>query len=87
MYTVGRSCHGLASALISISGMAIVAEYYQDDEQNRTKFLGRVMGAAALGVLLGYPFGGISFAIFGKSMPFLCIAALAACSVGKKVYP
>ncbi|OXA61420.1 Synaptic vesicular amine transporter [Folsomia candida] len=81
LYTVGRSCHGLASALISISGMAIVAEYYQDDEQNRTKFLGRVMGAAALGVLLGYPFGGISFAIFGKSMPFLCIAALAACSV------
>jgi DHA1 family solute carrier family 18 vesicular amine transporter 1/2 len=81
LYTIGRSCHGLASSLISISGMALVASSFQDDEENRTKFLGRVMGAAALGVLIGYPFGGIAFAIFGKTMPFLCIAVLAAFNV------
>lgn len=61
--------------------MALVAEAHPQDEE-RTRFLGRVMGAAALGVLIGYPFGGITFSLFGKLMPFIGIATIAAINVG-----
>lgn len=82
LFVVGRSFHGLASSLINVSGMALVAEAHPVDEE-RTRFLGRVMGAAALGVLIGYPFGGIAFALFGKLVPFLGIAIMAGVNVGK----
>ncbi|CAL8087193.1 unnamed protein product [Orchesella dallaii] len=81
LFVVGRSFHGLASSLISVSGMALVAEAHPVDEE-RTRFLGRVMGSSALGVLIGYPFGGITFALFGKLVPFLSIALIAAANVG-----
>lgn len=38
--------------------------------------LGIVLGSMALGVLLGYPFGGILYAFVGKSAPFFIIAIL-----------
>lgn len=38
--------------------------------------LGVVLGSMALGVLLGYPFGGILYAFIGKSAPFFIIAFL-----------
>lgn len=82
LFVVGRSFHGLGSALISVSGMALVAEAHPVDEE-RTRFLGRVMGAAALGVLIGYPFGGITFSLFGKIVPFIGIAIIAAVNVGR----
>lgn len=53
MFIIGRSCHGLASSLISVAGMALIAELYQNDEE-RTKFLGRIMSGAALGLLLHF---------------------------------
>lgn len=71
-----RSFHGLGSALVAISGMALVAELYPVDAE-RTLYMGRVMGAAALGVLIGYPFGGVVYAIAGKLFPFLVIGMLA----------
>ena len=61
--------------------MALVAELYQYDK-DRTRFLGRVMGAAALGVLIGYPFGGFFYAFVGKTIPFVMIAILALFSTG-----
>jgi len=82
LFLLGRSFHGLASALIMISGMALVASENTNDS-DRTKVLGKVMGAAALGVLIGYPFGGFTFALFGKSFPFLTIAVLAFFNCGR----
>jgi len=58
-----------------------VAELYPVDEE-RTRFLGRVMGAAALGVLIGYPFGGFFYAFMGKTVPFLLVALLAFFNMG-----
>ena len=35
--------------------------------------MGIVLGSVALGVLIGYPFGGISYAFIGQSSPFWII--------------
>ena len=37
------------------------------DELERSVALGRVMGGGAVGVLLGYPIGGILFQVLGVS--------------------
>lgn len=42
----------------------------------RSQVIGIVLGSMALGVLLGYPFGGILYAFNGKSAPFFIIAFL-----------
>lgn len=42
----------------------------------RSQVIGMILGSMALGVLLGYPFGGILYAFSGKSAPFYIIAAL-----------
>lgn len=39
----------------------------------------------ALGVLLGYPFGGILYAFLGKSAPFVIIACLTLATLGLQV--
>lgn len=46
--------------------------------------IGIVLGSMALGVLLGYPFGGILYAFFGKSAPFYIISILTFLTLGKK---
>lgn len=46
------------------------------DEKTRSQVLGIVLGSMALGVLLGYPFGGFMYAFFGKSTPFSLLAIL-----------
>lgn len=42
----------------------------------RSQIIGIILGSMALGVLLGYPFGGIMYAFSGKSAPFYIIAVL-----------
>jgi len=59
-----------------------VAEQHAVDA-DRTVCMGRVMGAAALGVLIGYPIGGFLYAFLGKLVPFLLIATLAFMNCGK----
>lgn len=46
------------------------------EEKVRSQVIGMVLGSMALGVLLGYPFGGILYAFSGKSAPFYIIAVL-----------
>lgn len=46
------------------------------EEKIRSQVLGIVLGSMALGVLLGYPFGGILYAFIGKSAPFFIISFL-----------
>lgn len=46
------------------------------EEKTRSQVIGIILGSMALGVLLGYPFGGILYAFIGKSAPFFIIAIL-----------
>lgn len=63
--------------------MCLVAEHYTDERQ-RSKVMGITLGSVALGVLLGYPYGGFSYDYFGKMAPFLGISTLAIINIGKK---
>lgn len=40
-------------------------------------------GGIAVGVLIGYPFGGAAYQLLGKSAPFILIAALISLNIGK----
>ncbi len=54
--------------------MGKVAQLYQEDDLQRSKVMGRVLSGMAMGVLIGYPFGGIMYQVFGKSAPFVIIS-------------
>lgn len=53
------------------------------EEKTRSRVIGIVLGSMALGVLLGYPFGGILYAFKGKSAPFFVISILSFLILGK----
>ncbi|XP_037091288.1 synaptic vesicular amine transporter-like [Pollicipes pollicipes] len=72
---VARAVHGVGSSCIAIAGLSTVADLYPN-ERERSRVMGRVMGAMAVGVLIGYPFGGLSYDLMGKSPPFWLLAAL-----------
>lgn len=63
--------------------MCLVAEHYQDESQ-RSRIMGIVLGAVALGVLLGYPYGGFAYDFLGKMAPFLGISLFAILNIGKE---
>ncbi|GLV32855.1 portabella [Carabus blaptoides fortunei] len=71
---VARSLHGIASACVAVSGMSLVAELYQSS--TRSRFMGLILGSVALGVLFGYPMGGVLYDFVGKTAPFIVIAVL-----------
>jgi DHA1 family solute carrier family 18 vesicular amine transporter 1/2 len=54
--------------------MGLVAERYEGDEKLRSKVIGHIMGAIALGVLVGYPLGSILNNAFGQPAPFLVLS-------------
>ncbi|XP_052890208.1 chromaffin granule amine transporter [Anopheles moucheti] len=74
---VARAIHGLGSACIGVCGMSLVAQLYTEPER-RSKVMGTVLGAMAVGVLVGYPFGGIAYAMAGKAAPFHVLTVLCA---------
>ena len=45
--------------------------------------MGIILGSIALGVLLGYPFGGILYDLFGKSAPFIILSTIIFVNLGK----
>ncbi|XP_062613862.1 synaptic vesicular amine transporter-like [Saccostrea cucullata] len=73
-FLAGRLAHGIASSFSSIAGMSILADLYESDYE-RSKVMGVAMGGVALGVVVGYPFGGFLYSFCGQSSPFiiLCI--------------
>ncbi|XP_035901999.1 synaptic vesicular amine transporter [Anopheles stephensi] len=74
---VARAIHGVGSACIGVCGMSLVAQLYTEPER-RSKVMGTVLGAMAVGVLVGYPFGGIAYEIAGKAAPFHVLAVMCA---------
>lgn len=61
--------------------MSLVAQLYPEDEK-RSKIMGVILGSIALGVLLGYPFGGILYDFIGKSAPFYILSVLILADLG-----
>ncbi|XP_017039775.1 synaptic vesicular amine transporter [Drosophila ficusphila] len=78
---VARAIQGVGSACINICGMSLVAQHYPE-EARRSKVMGIILGSIALGVLLGYPFGGILYDLMGKSSPFIILSTLMFLSLG-----
>ncbi|KAH8278893.1 hypothetical protein KR018_010812 [Drosophila ironensis] len=78
---LARAIQGVGSACINICGMSLVAQHYPE-EARRSKVMGIILGSIALGVLLGYPFGGILYDLMGKSAPFIILSTLMFLSLG-----
>eukprot|EP00102_Acyrthosiphon_pisum_P025857 XP_016663067.1 PREDICTED: synaptic vesicular amine transporter [Acyrthosiphon pisum] len=83
---VARSLQGTASALISVSGMCLIADQNHMSDLRRSKVMGLVMGSIALGVLVGYPFGGILYYFVDKSTPFNVIICAITFNLGLQLY-
>lgn len=81
---LARSIQGVCSACIGVSGMCLAAETFQD-ENARSKIMGILLGGGALGVLVGYPFGGFLYEFVGKSAPFLVISFMAFMTLSKYI--
>jgi len=60
----------------NFEGMCAVAEQFQE-ERERSKMMGLVLGSMALGVLLGYPIGAFLYQLAQKTLPFMLVAVLA----------
>uniref|UniRef100_A0A1I8MHT6 Major facilitator superfamily (MFS) profile domain-containing protein n=1 Tax=Musca domestica TaxID=7370 RepID=A0A1I8MHT6_MUSDO len=78
---IARSVQGIGSACIGVCGMSLVAQHYPEEER-RSKIMGIILGSIALGVLLGYPFGGILYDLFGKSAPFIILSTIIFVNLG-----
>ena len=65
-----RSLQGIASSSIAVAGMGMVANLFEEDKE-RSKAMGLVLGGIASGVLIGYPLGGILFDFVGETSPFI----------------
>ena len=67
----------MGSSCISVAGMGMIARLYSDEEE-RSKVMGKVLGGIAVGVLIGYPFGGVLYDFVGKTPPFVIISVATA---------
>lgn len=79
---MARSLQGIASSCIAVAGMGMIARLY-DDDQERSRIMGIVMGGIATGVLIGYPMGGILFDFVGEAFPFILLVFVTAITCGK----
>lgn len=69
--------------------MCLIADQKHMSDLKRSKIMGLVMGSIALGVLVGYPFGGILYYFVKKSTPFnvlICAIAFNLCKSCKHLY-
>ena len=69
---IARSLQGIASSSIAVAGMGMIANLFEDDHQ-RSKIMGWVLGGIAAGVLIGYPLGGVLFDFVGETAPFIML--------------
>ena len=55
--------------------MGMIATLYDDDEE-RSRIMGLVLGGIATGVLIGYPLGGFLFDFVDESAPFILLVII-----------
>ncbi|CAJ0583366.1 unnamed protein product, partial [Mesorhabditis spiculigera] len=82
---LARSLQGAGSACTATAGMAMLAEVYTN-EKERSRAMGIALGAVALGGLLGPPYGGTMYQLFGKEIPFILLAVLGAVGAGLQLW-
>jgi DHA1 family solute carrier family 18 vesicular amine transporter 1/2 len=63
--------------------MCLIANQKHMSDLKRSKVMGLVMGSIALGVLIGYPFGGVLYDFVDKSLPFNVIICAISFNLGK----
>ncbi|CAF4956399.1 unnamed protein product [Pieris macdunnoughi] len=68
----GRVLQGSGGALGGVAGMALVSRAVSPSRQQQA--LGASLGAVALGVLVGYPLGGATAALWSSAAPFHLVA-------------
>nr|WOP32310.1 vesicular acetylcholine transporter [Spadella cephaloptera] len=68
-----RACQGVGSAFADTSGLAMIADRYNEEGQ-RTKALGIALACISFGCLVAPPFGGILYQFGGKEVPFIILA-------------
>ncbi|XP_028026317.1 vesicular acetylcholine transporter-like [Bombyx mandarina] len=64
----GRAVHGGGAGLAAVAGLTLGAAL-------RPARIPALLGAVALGVLVGYPFGGATNALWSREAPFLILTA------------
>ncbi|XP_039750644.1 chromaffin granule amine transporter-like isoform X2 [Pararge aegeria] len=69
---IGRASQGAGAALGGVAGLALVARALPPHRRHRA--LAALLGAVALGVLVGYPFGGAAYKLWSPAAPFQLIA-------------
>ncbi|XP_072142131.1 synaptic vesicular amine transporter-like [Dermacentor andersoni] len=76
-----RALHGIGSSCLKISGLASLAAAFRGTERNRK--LAWALAAGALGVVVGYPLGGVLSDWCGTAaVPLALLAALCALATG-----
>ncbi|CAF3424285.1 unnamed protein product [Rotaria socialis] len=71
-----RAIQGIGSSFSTISGASMLSKRFPDD-MKRGKMIAHATSGVALGVAVGPVFGGILYHHFGKTVPFLILAAVA----------
>ncbi|XP_071953477.1 probable vesicular acetylcholine transporter-B [Antedon mediterranea] len=71
-----RSLQGIGSAFAYSSGLAMIADRYQREEE-RSKAMGIALAFMSFGYLVAPPFGGIFYEFTGKKVPFIILAFVA----------
>ncbi|CAH8521057.1 unnamed protein product [Heterobilharzia americana] len=72
---IARALQGVGSSFSTVSGFGMLATCYID-EQERDHAFSIALTGLALGVLIGPPFGGVTYQFIGKPAPFLILAGL-----------
>ncbi|CAG9568485.1 unnamed protein product [Danaus chrysippus] len=67
---LGRATQGAGASLAGVGGLTLVARCLSDAHGA----LAALLGAVALGVLVGYPFGGAAYKLWSPAAPFQLIA-------------
>lgn len=73
---IARILQGIGSAIATTSGFSMIAHLFVDQAE-RSKAMGIVITALALGSFMSVPFSGFLYEYAGKSVPFITLAALA----------
>lgn len=69
-----RSLQGVGSAFADTSGLAMIADRFNQDENERQKALGIALAFISFGCLVAPPFGGLLYEFCGKELPFIILS-------------
>lgn len=74
---VARAAQGVGSSLVATAGLSLLAVLHADNEEAQGKAMGMATSGVGLGVIVGPPFGGVTYHFGNKALPFYILAGLA----------